>query len=230
MHGAVDTRWEVFVVVALAVAARRAELLALNWADVDLANGKLSISKAMCQITGGAPFVKGTKSGACRSGRLSSIAIQALKKQRARQAKERLAAGAAHRRDSADPIFTNELGERLTPQAATKAFKMLARQACLDGIGSHSPAFHRDAPTCVGGRRCHNCGYSGPRECERYAQCLWSRSRRRSPRRDRPARGTLRAHSERRLNEAQVYRCVPSSLGRRKTLTRQRPNGAPDWN
>jgi integrase len=146
MKGAAGGRWEAFIIVALAVGARRAELLALNWSDVDLTNGVLAISKAMCQITGSVPFVKGTKTGARRSIPVASIAIQALRKQHVRQAAEQLAAGTAYRHDLAEPIFTNEIGERLTPQAATTAFKKLARQAgistgSLHGL-RHSAATH----------------------------------------------------------------------------------------
>jgi integrase len=138
INGAVGGRWEAFIVVALAVGARRAELLALNWADVHLLNGMLLISKAMCQITGSAPFVKGTKTGSRRSVPLAKIAIEALRKQHALQARERLAAGGAYRHDSSDPIFTNEIGERLTPQAATTAFKKLARRAGVSTGSLHS--------------------------------------------------------------------------------------------
>jgi integrase len=143
---AAGTRWEAYILVALAVGARRSELLALNWPDADLAGGLLSISKAMCQITGSVPFVKGTKTGARRSVPLAVIALQALRKQRARQAAERLEAGAFYRRDPSEPIFTNEFGDRLTPQAATTAFKKIARQAGV-AVGSlhslrHSAATH----------------------------------------------------------------------------------------
>jgi integrase len=90
----VGMRWEAFLALGIAIGARRAELLALNWSDV--ADKKVTISKAMSQITGAKPFVKGTKTGSVRPVPLAAIPQHALRKQRIRQKEERLAAGPAH--------------------------------------------------------------------------------------------------------------------------------------
>ena len=46
-----------------------------------------------------------------------------------RRAVERLHAGQAYRSDTSDPVFTNEIGERLSPQAATDGFRKIAVRA-----------------------------------------------------------------------------------------------------
>jgi integrase len=58
LAAAAGTRWEAYVTLALATGARRAELLALNWADVDEDTRSVTICRAMCQLVGRAPFAE----------------------------------------------------------------------------------------------------------------------------------------------------------------------------
>jgi integrase len=120
------TRWDAFVTLALTIGARRGELLALNWSDVDLKESTVKISRALCPTTGA---MKTTKAGKARTVDLSATTTAALRRQRVLQASDRLAAGEIWRGDDAQPIFTNEIGERLTGQAATSAFAKIARKA-----------------------------------------------------------------------------------------------------
>jgi integrase len=121
-----STRWDAFVTLALTVGARRGELLALNWSDIDLEENTVRISRALCPTTGA---MKSTKTGKARLVDLSATAAAALRRQRVLQATDRLAAGEIWRGDPAQPIFTNEIGDRLTAQAATSAFAKIARRA-----------------------------------------------------------------------------------------------------
>lgn len=129
------TRWEGYVTLALAVGARRSELLALDWGDVDFERGTVTISKALCQI-GGRIFTKGTKTGASRIVPLSRVALGVLRHQRALQAEDRLRVGAEYEPSAA--VFTNPVGARLTPQAATSAFAKLARGAGVSATSLHA--------------------------------------------------------------------------------------------
>jgi integrase len=45
------------------------------------------------------------------------------------QKEDRLRAGAVYQPDPADPVFTDELGVRLSPKAATNAYARLAKRA-----------------------------------------------------------------------------------------------------
>jgi integrase len=130
------TRWEAFIALALAIGARRAELLALTWSDVDLSRGTVTISKALCQLKG-ITFVKGTKTGSTRNIPLARFAINALRRQLARQAAERNRAGQAYSPDTSDPVFVNEIGERLSPQAATDGFRKIAVRAKASSTRLH---------------------------------------------------------------------------------------------
>ena len=79
--------------------------------------------------------LKGTKSGKSRTLPLSRHAIDALRRQRATQAADRLRAGGAYSDDGA--IFTDELGTRVTPKAATNAFARMAEKAQISTTGLH---------------------------------------------------------------------------------------------
>jgi integrase len=132
------TRWEAFIALALTTGARRAELLALDWSDVDLDAGTVTISKALCQLKARV-FTKGTKTGSTRSVPLSRLGLDALRRQRALQAADQLAAlPGTYVGDSDGAVFTNPIGERLTPQAATSAFSKIATKAKVSSTRLHS--------------------------------------------------------------------------------------------
>jgi len=54
------------------------------------------------------------------------------------QAADRLLAGEAYHLDPSRPVFTNELGKRLSPKAATNAFARLAKKAGITITSLHS--------------------------------------------------------------------------------------------
>ncbi len=129
------TRWEAFIVLALCTGARRGELCALNWDDVDHARSVLHIRKSLCDVRGKIT-VKTTKSGKSRSIPLSRMATDALRKLSAIQARERLAVGPAYQ-NIENALFTDEVGRRITPMAASCAFERFARKAKISTTRLH---------------------------------------------------------------------------------------------
>jgi integrase len=127
LRAAAPTRWSSFVVLALATGARRGELCGLSWNDVDMDARKLRIWRSLSQ-TKDCVELKDTKTHRERLIGLSSWALEALRRQRVMQAEDRLRAPVRLYVDSG-AVFTNELGERITPMAATKAFARIARAA-----------------------------------------------------------------------------------------------------
>ena len=127
LEAAAPTRWISFVVLALATGARRGELCGLSWGDVDMEVRKLRIRRSLSQ-TKGCVELKDTKTHRERSVGLSPWALEALRRQRVLQAEERLRAPVGFYVESG-AVFTTELGERITPMAATKAFARIARDA-----------------------------------------------------------------------------------------------------
>ncbi len=131
------TRWENFVDLALMLGARRGELLALTWADVDFEARRVTVRASLSQ-TAGATAIKSTKSGRVRMIPLTAAAIDAFRRQKVLQNEHRLADGDFYQADPRRPVFTDEIGVQLTPKAATNAFARLARKAGIGTTSLHS--------------------------------------------------------------------------------------------
>ena len=128
------SRWGAFVTLALTLGARRGELCGLNWEHVDLEAGRITIRQSISQIKDSVT-VKGTKSGRSRVLPLSRMAIEALRTQKSSQKLDRYRSQGAYRDEGA--VFTDEIGRRLTPKAATNAFARLAEKAGLSTTRLH---------------------------------------------------------------------------------------------
>ncbi|NNM98716.1 MAG: tyrosine-type recombinase/integrase [Candidatus Eremiobacteraeota bacterium] len=129
-----EGRWSSFATLALTLGARRGELCGLSWSDVDLDAGTVTIRRSLSQ-TKGRVVLKGTKSGKSRTLPLSRHAIDALRRQRAAQAADRLKAGGLYGDDGA--VFADELGQRVTPKSATNAFARMAEKAKISTTRLH---------------------------------------------------------------------------------------------
>ena len=110
--------------------------------------GTLTIRRSFSQIKG-AVRLKATKTGRTRVVPLSRLAADALGKQKARQAADRLAAGQHYRPDPEGAVFTDEFGDRTTPMAATNAFARLAKKAKLSTTRLHDVR-HTSASHLIG--------------------------------------------------------------------------------
>lgn len=92
---------------------RRSEVCALQWSDLDLDGGRLSVRRAIV-IADGVPIVKAPKTERSRrSVDLDARTVALLREHRRLQLEERLRAGSVW--TSGDWVFTSELGEPLNP-------------------------------------------------------------------------------------------------------------------
>lgn len=99
---------------------RRSELCGLQWPDIDLDAGVLSVKRALVEVDGKA-FVKGPKSAASRrTVDFDAVTVDVLRRWKVRQVEERLLAGTAY--ESGLWVFTNELGAPWRPDSLTKTF------------------------------------------------------------------------------------------------------------
>jgi integrase len=102
---------------------RRSEVCALQWSDLDLDGGRLSVRRAVV-IVDGMPYVKSPKTTRSRrTVELDIATIAALREHRRRQLEERLLAGTAWA--GGDWVFSNEIGEPVRPDWVTKRFSAL---------------------------------------------------------------------------------------------------------
>jgi integrase len=89
-----DPELGLFLRLAVVLGARRSELIALKWRDVDLAAGEVLIASGVVRVAGQPLIDKDTKTHAKRRVAVGAETVEALKAHRARQAAAALAAGA----------------------------------------------------------------------------------------------------------------------------------------
>jgi integrase len=82
--------------------------------------------------------LKSTKTDRTRIVPIAESTRLAFRRQQAQQNTDRLSVGDAYQQDPSRPIFTDELGARVTPKAATNAFARLAKKAGISTTSLHS--------------------------------------------------------------------------------------------
>ncbi len=129
------THWQNLIAFALATGARRGEIAALRWDALDL-DARTATIRASLSDTKAGTVEKTTKTERPRVVPLSAMAIDALRRQRARQAEDRLAARAPYA-DSGH-IFQGPLGGHVRPYKVTDGFRKLARRAGVTTTSFHA--------------------------------------------------------------------------------------------
>jgi len=122
--------------LAAATGARRGELCALRWSDVDFNAGALLIARAM--VLGAEGMVeRGTKTHAARRIALDRDTLQVLTRHRRRCASRALQAGVSLPEDAR--VFSSDAAGNSPwrPDVVTSRFMKLRRRAGLDGVRLH---------------------------------------------------------------------------------------------
>ena len=120
-------------IYALAVGSglRLGELLGLEWSDVDLEAGLLTVRRAMARTSdGGWGLAPPKTSRSRRTVMLPTIAREALERQQARQEAARTAAGTAWQ-DRDDLVFTDSIGRPLNSTIPSRTFRTAADRLSL---------------------------------------------------------------------------------------------------
>jgi integrase len=125
-----------FFLLAATTGARRGELLAAKWADVDLDGRVVRVTGSLQRINGSLQVCEPKTSKSRRPLPLLDFVAEALKAHRARQLRERLQAGSSWL--DHDFVFTGDLGQPLDPDGALRdAFKAALGKAGLPDIRLH---------------------------------------------------------------------------------------------
>lgn len=126
--------WGRLFTISLTVGARRGEVAALKWSDIDWTAGTVTICRALSKTVTAGVLVKPTKTGNVRAVKLSPMALRALQSQHAIQTAEKL-----KNRDYQDAswVFANPLGETLNPVSISNAFKRIATAAEISTTRLH---------------------------------------------------------------------------------------------
>jgi integrase len=136
LEGTADDPLGPVYAVAVGTGLRLGELLGLEWTDVDLGARQLTVRRAMARARDGGYALAEPKTGRSRrTVMLPSVAGDALRRQKARQAAARLAAGTAWQ-DGAGLVFTDPLGRPLRPDAVSAAFRATSTRLGL-GVRLH---------------------------------------------------------------------------------------------
>lgn len=125
-----------FYVMALLTGARRGELLALRWQDVDLKRGTIQIERTAERIRGqGVVFTEPKTAKSRRMIPLPASAVDLLKQHRKQQLEERLHAGEFY--EDHGLVFARPNGAPWNPDHVTQHFAVVLNRAGLPHIRLH---------------------------------------------------------------------------------------------
>lgn len=127
---------DLLIRLAAAIGARRGELLATSWSDLDWDTNRLRIERSLYQVKSEIG-IKPTKTRQVRVVSVPLSLIEYLKLHREAQDQHRVMFGPDYRADL-DLIFADPAGNYLLPSSVTRAAVRLAKKAGLQDVGIHS--------------------------------------------------------------------------------------------
>jgi integrase len=135
-----DSRWFPLWALALDTGARRGELSALRWSELDLDAGTVTIKASRTSLAADPDEVGPTKTGEKRTVDLDPRTVAALRAHLRRQAEDRLRAGegwAGGKPGEAGFVFLTEAGESPRPDQLARLFR-----EAQEGTGVPALVFH----------------------------------------------------------------------------------------
>ncbi|MBM3744859.1 MAG: site-specific integrase [Acidobacteria bacterium] len=127
---------DLLIRLGAAIGARRGELLALRWADIDFTTNKVRIERSLYQAKGQVG-IKPTKTRQARVVSIPLSLMEYLKLHREAQEQNRSLFGPDYRTDL-DLIFGDIQGQFRKPDSVSWTACDIARRAGLKGVGLHA--------------------------------------------------------------------------------------------
>ncbi|MGH9154499.1 MAG: tyrosine-type recombinase/integrase [Acidimicrobiales bacterium] len=134
--GGTDPDLADFILLAAATGARRSELVALRWSDVDLEAGRLTISRAIVAGPDGL-VAKDTKTHAARNVSLDATCVAALVAHRARASERAFLCGVELGLSAYVFSAAVDCTTPWYPDSASRSFARLCRRTGVDGVRLH---------------------------------------------------------------------------------------------
>jgi integrase len=126
-----------FIITAASSGARRGELCALTWEDVDFEKSRLSVTKSLAQTRAKGLWVKSTKSARPRYFPLDEFALEVLADHREEQTLDKAKFGRDYRNDL-NLVFCQPNGYYWSPNNIGSRVSQLLDKAGLDAFTLHS--------------------------------------------------------------------------------------------
>ena len=137
LAGVEGDRLEALYAVSLSLGLRQGEALGLQWADVDLAGGTLTVRYTLQRYDGEHHLDEPKTARSRRTISIPTPLVDTLRRHKVQQNEERLRAGPLWVGDGWNLVFCNEIGEPLDGTAVTRAF-----QRKLADLGLPRQRFH----------------------------------------------------------------------------------------
>lgn len=133
--------FERLFIVALFSGLRQSELIGLQWDDIDLENGLITVCRQIQRVYGEDKkekfiFLEETKNGKHRTAAIAPSIVKVLKAQRVQQIEWQLAAGPLWNNEH-NLVFTNEIGENLNHRIVYAHFKSIVKSLGLEHTRFH---------------------------------------------------------------------------------------------
>jgi len=128
-------RLEALFVIALTMGLRRGELLGLQWSDLDHVDHMLRIERAVQRAAGQLRFVEPKTPRSRRVLPVPQVSMAAFNAHRARQVRERLAAGDSWH--DGDLIFASSIGTPMEPRNVNRRFNELRAKSGFEWLRLH---------------------------------------------------------------------------------------------
>jgi integrase len=135
LNAAKDDRLESLYWLALTTGMRRGEILGLRWQDVDLEEATLTVRVQLQRIRGKAQLVEPKTATSRRTIALPPVTIEALRRQRTRQDRERMLAGS--RWSDHGLVFASTIGTPIDTATLARKFDQALTRAQLSHIRVH---------------------------------------------------------------------------------------------
>jgi len=110
-------------------------VLGLRWEDIDLLSGRLHIRRALQRVQGSLQLVETKSHRSSRALPIPKNVVPVLDRQRARQLRERLAAGTAWQEEGL--VFATSIGTPVEPRNVNRRFTQLRDRAGLSWLRLH---------------------------------------------------------------------------------------------
>jgi integrase len=123
------------ILLGAATGARRGELLALRWQDVDLETGKVSICRSLEETRAGLRFKEPKTRAGRRTLVLPTYALRALIRHKGQQSEQRLQLGPAWH--ELDLIVCHPDGTAIRPSTASVRMKQAMDRIGMEGVTLH---------------------------------------------------------------------------------------------